>query len=336
MKEALYYKTTGDKSVQCFLCPHNCKIEEGTYGKCRVRKNMDGKLFSENHQQVCSVGFDPIEKKPFYHYYPGKIIFSIGSIGCNLNCRFCQNWGISQSSCDEFGHLDSLSAERVIDLALTRHENTGIAFTYNEPTIWFEYMLEIAKRSRHELNMKNVMVSNGYINPKPLEELFPLIDAFSIDLKAFTESFYQNITGTSLKPVLQTLKRIKAAGKHLEITNLLITNQNDNRDSFTQMCDWIAKELGPETVLHISRYFPAYKLDEPRTPEETLLKFYEIAREKLNYVYLGNLRSNYGQDTYCPECKTKAIVRRGYSTNLTGLKSNGRCSNCDYQIIQYR
>ncbi|HRX97265.1 MAG TPA: AmmeMemoRadiSam system radical SAM enzyme [Bacteroidales bacterium] len=335
MKEARYYNTTGDNTVQCYLCPHNCIIKPENRGQCRVRKNINGILYSENYEQVCSIGFDPIEKKPFYHYFPGKIIFSVGSIGCNLHCKFCQNWGISQSNCEEFEQLHSASPDQVINLALSRHENIGIAFTYNEPAVWYEYMMDIARLSEQELGLRNVMVSNGYINQEPLEDLFPYIDAFSIDLKAFTDVFYHEVTGTRLQPVLDTLKRIRAAGKHLEITNLLITNRNDDPDRFKEMVGWIESELGRDTVLHISRYFPAYKLDEPKTPEETLYKFYEIASSKLNYVYLGNLRSNHGQDTYCPECKTKVIKRSGYNTEIVGLKKNGHCSLCDHKIIQY-
>ena len=179
MKEARYYNTTGDNTVQCYLCPHNCIIKPENRGQCRVRKNINGILYSENYEQVCSIGFDPIEKKPFYHYFPGKIIFSVGSIGCNLHCKFCQNWGISQSNCEEFEQLHSASPDQVINLALSRHENIGIAFTYNEPAVWYEYMMDIARLSEQELGLRNVMVSNGYINQEALEELFPYIDAFS-------------------------------------------------------------------------------------------------------------------------------------------------------------
>jgi len=210
--------------------------------------------------------------------------------------------------------------------------NIGIAYTYNEPTVWFELMLEMSILANGK-GLKNVMVTNGFINPDPLAQLIEYMDAFSVDLKAFTDDFYKDITSSRLNPVLDSLKIIKESGKHLEITNLVIPNQNDDEGKFKEMVSWIAKELGPETVLHISRYYPTYKLNEPATSETKLKQLYKIARSKLQYVYIGNLRTIEGQNTVCPDCKTTVINRNGYSTKLTQLDKRGRCSQCNGGII---
>ena len=331
MKEASFYERLNG-NVKCLLCPHECIINDGKRGSCRVRKNIDGKLVSENYRQICSYNFDPIEKKPLYHFFPGKTIFSIGSIGCNLHCSFCQNWEISQSGIDEHPYLRSSSPGDIIRLAAGRPENFGIAFTYNEPTVWYEYMLDIAELAKQQ-KLKTVMVTNGFINPDPLERLLPYMDAFSVDLKAFTEQFYKRYTLSKLAPVLETIKLLKKHNKHFEITNLVITDTNDNERDFTEMVNWIVNETGEDTVLHISRYFPMYKMTKEATSEEKLMKLYGIAKEKLNYVYLGNVRSGEGQDTYCKNCNRKVITRSGYYTQLTGLDNTGNCMNCKQPIL---
>jgi len=332
MKEARFYQSEKGK-VKCTLCPHYCILNDGKTGSCKVRKNMGGKLISENYEQLCSMHSDPVEKKPLYHFYPGRNILSVGSVGCNLHCKFCQNWEISQSGADYSIPLKTFPANNIVEKALLEKDNIGIAYTYNEPTVWYEYMLEIAILA-HEQGLKNVMVTNGFINPEPLRELMPFIDAFSIDLKAFTNDFYKELTSAKLEPVLNSIKQIKAAGKHLEITNLVITNRNDHNDEFKEMVDWIADEIGKDAVLHISKYFPTYKMSEIATPDKTLLEFYKIASNKLDYVYLGNMRSNKGQNTYCPNCHSLVIERSGYFTDTNGLKANGKCMNCNKSIIK--
>lgn len=331
MSEALYYTKLEDL-VECDLCPHSCRIKPGQSGICRVRTNKAGTLVSENYGKVCSIHSDPIEKKPLYHFFPERNILSLGSYGCNLQCKFCQNWEISQPHVNDHLHLQPFNLQKILNLLDDGSGNIGIAYTYNEPIVWIEFMLDIARevKARH---LKNVMVTNGFISPKPLKELIELIDAFSVDLKAFTEKFYQSLTASSMKPVLDTLRTIKESGKHLEITNLIIPNQNDDPESFTAMINWIATELGPDTVLHISRYYPTYKLHEPPTPESTLQAFYKIARSKLHYVYLGNIRTPTGQNTFCPACNTLLISRSGYMTEVVGLDHNGNCLNCHAEVF---
>jgi len=331
MKEALFC-TVDEGVVHCNLCPHSCKINEGKRGICRVRKNVDGKLIAETYGQLCSINFDPIEKKPLYHYFPGSIILSVGSIGCNMHCKFCQNWEISQTNCNDFKFLRDATPEEIIRIATQKAENTGIAYTYNEPGIWFEYMMDIAALNS-AAGLKNVMVTNGFISPEPLAYSFQSIDAYSVDLKAFTDEFYKTLTSSRLQPVLDALKMIRKAGKHLEITNLLITNQNDDPDEFSKMIQWISNELGRETILHISRYYPTYKLDEPATSEKILLQFYEIASGALDYVYLGNIRNQKGQHTLCPNCKSILIRRTGYQTLVEGLDRSGKCEFCGNPIL---
>ena len=328
--EARYYTAEEDHAVRCNLCPHNCLLKEGQAGLCRVRKNHDGILLSENYGKVCSLHLDPIEKKPLYHYYPGRNILSVGSVGCNLHCRFCQNWEISQSSVKDYPYLKEYTPEKIVGLAASEEENIGIAYTYNEPTVWFEFMKDIAEKVNSE-GLKNVMVTNGFINPEPLKELITVMHAFSVDLKAFTEAFYKQLTSSSLAPVLESLKTIRASGRHLEITNLLIPGENDDEKDFRSMMAWIRDELGPDTVLHISRFFPTYKLDHNATPESLLHRFYTIAREYLHYVYLGNVSSGKGRDTTCPKCGHLLISRSGYRTKITGLDEMARCDKCREQ-----
>jgi pyruvate formate lyase activating enzyme len=288
MRTALYFEKLEESKVECLLCPHNCVLKEGKAGICRVRRNVSGELVSENYGKLSALHIDPIEKKPLYHFYPGSKIFSVGSVGCNLKCNFCQNCDISQTGVSDFPWLKDFSAEELVNKAAGISENIGIAFTYNEPTVFFEFMLDSAKLSRQK-GLKNVVVSNGFINEIPLNELLPWIDAINIDLKAFTDDFYKKQTHSQLEPVKQALKIIRKSGKHLELTNLVIPGLNDDEIIFKSMVDWIAQELGKDTILHISRYFPRYKSQIPLTSESTLKSLFKIAKEKLRYVYLGNV-----------------------------------------------
>ncbi len=331
MTEAQYYKSK-NRIVTCNLCPHKCKINPGKSGVCNVRTNHDGMLISDAHQKVSSLNLDPIEKKPLYHFFPGQKIFSIGSVGCNLKCKFCQNWEISQEFNTDFPYLKEYTSREIVDIAKSHKNNIGIAFTYNEPTVWYEYMISIAKRSKL-LDMKNVVVSNGYINKEPLNELLDYIDAFNIDLKAFTEDFYKKQTSSSLKPVLKTIKRIAKSNSHLEITNLIIPDLNDDINKFEEMVKWISNEAGENTALHISRYFPMYKMGREATPILKLLELFEIAKEYLNFVYIGNTSINDGNNTHCFACNNVVINRMGYHTLLSGISNEGDCIYCGTNII---
>ena len=274
--------------VQCTLCPHNCVIQEGRAGFCGVRVNKNGKVENIISEIISGYAIDPIEKKPLYHFLPGKNILSIGGFGCNLKCNFCQNWQISQNvNIDNITGITKTPEEIVID-AINTPDNIGLAFTYNEPAIWFEFMHQTALLAKSK-GLKNVIVSNGFINPEPLEALIGVIDAFNIDLKGFSENFYHEMTRGKLSSVLSSIKIINNYNRHLEITFLVIPRKNDNIDLFAEMVDWMHNELNENIVLHISRYFPRYKQTLPPTSENTLIEMYNIAKEKLNYVYLGNI-----------------------------------------------
>ncbi len=334
MKTARYCDELQRYQLQCRLCPHNCVIGDEKTGICKVRKNVKGELYLDTWGIFSSMGFDPIEKKPLYHFYPGKIIFSIGSYGCNLRCKFCQNWEISQEFNSRFDHRKKYTPESLVEMAQEKYANVGIAFTYNEPIVWFEYMVDIAEKSKSK-GLKNVMVTNGFINHEPLHELLEYIDAFNVDLKAFTEDFYKTLTRSILAPVKETLKSIRKSGKHLEITNLVVTGQNDQKKDFQEMVKWIAGELGTETVFHISRYFPTYKMSVPPTPVNVLDDLYNLAKEHLSYVYVGNLATSNGQNTYCAACGSKVIDRSRYDTWVSGLDDKGFCKNCGNKVLAF-
>jgi len=326
MKTATFYINKPGE-IKCQLCPQACLVKEGETGVCKVRKNIEGELYSENYGKITSMNFDPIEKKPLYHFYPGSIIFSIGTAGCNLNCDFCQNAEISQSGMADFPFLKNYTPEDTVKLALQNKSNIGLAYTYNEPSIWYEFVLDTCQIAKENM-LLNVLVTNGYINKNPLKELLPLMDAFNVDLKAFTEDFYRKYTSSSLIPVLNAIKQIHESGKHLEITNLIIPGLNDDPVIFEQMVKWIAGETGKETPLHLSRYFPMNRMKITPTPEKTMLSLFEIAQKYLSFVYLGNITTPKGKNTFCPGCGHETIRRNGYFTEIRGLDKDGCCLNC--------
>ncbi len=329
--EALYYSKVKGK-IKCSLCPHNCLIKEGTSGICKVRENEEGTLYARSYGNLSALNFDPIEKKPLYHFYPGSQILSLGSVGCNMRCKCCQNWQISQANMDDFPYENHYTVSKIVDIARSRSRNIGVAYTYNEPTVWYEYVLNVSKEI-HDAGMKNVMVSNGFINEEPLVELFKYMDAFNIDLKAFNNRFYKDVTGAGLEPVKHALKVIAGHKKHLEITNLVIPTQNDQEEEFRDMVSWISGELGKNTVLHLSRYYPMYKMNIPSTDADTLSKLYQIAKKKLNYVYVGNISLKDFQNTRCHKCRSVLIKRNGYQIETTGINQEGECMNCGNRVI---
>ena len=282
-KEALFYEVLPEGKAHCFLCPHSCRIDEGKVGLCRVRKNIKGKLYSLIYSRITSVALDPIEKKPLYHFHPGKYILSVGTKGCNLACPFCQNWTISQ---DDLTPTDNIAPEALVEKS-KQSDSFGIAYTYNEPFIWYEFILDTAKLVRKE-GLKNVLVTNGFVNPEPLEKILPFIDAMNIDLKSIDDNFYRKTCRGKLNPVLETIKRAHKSC-HIELTNLIIPTLNDSEDSLKGLVDWVYDNLGSEVPLHFSRYFPCFKLEIPATDIDTLKKAEKIAKKKLKYVYLGNV-----------------------------------------------
>lgn len=329
---ARWFETESNDTVKCLLCPHFCKIRPGNSGICGVRINDNGTLIAASFGKVSALHLDPVEKKPLYHFFPGSKILSAGSVGCNLDCSYCQNHDISQADIGTYKIAQTLTPDQMVGEALLNPDNIGIAYTYNEPVVWFEYMLETAQAA-HKAGLKNVMVTNGFINEGPLSELLPFIDAFSVDLKGFSESFYLKVTGSALAPVLNCLKQIRRAGKHLEIVNLVIPRLNDNETEFEAMIHWIADELGEHTILHLSRYFPRYRLGIEPTSLYTLDKLAEVARQKLKFVYIGNVQSEYSE-THCPECTNLLITRQAYSVSFPGLGKDGKCKSCDHYFCE--
>jgi pyruvate formate lyase activating enzyme len=321
LKEALYYETEGGV-VRCLLCPKHCSIAEGKTGFCRVRRHEAGHLYATTYGRVTSVNLDPIEKKPLFHFYPGSSILSLGTVGCNLSCLFCQNWEISQQEVP----TQALSPEQAVDLARRYRGNIGIAFTYNEPLIWYEYVLDTAIRAR-EHDLKVVLVTNGMIEEPPLRELLPRVDALNVDVKAMTQPFYGELCRGDAAAVRRTVEICHAEGKHVELTNLVIPNWNDTDDDFRQLVNWAA-DLSVDLPLHFSRYHPAYRLTEPATPMETLLRARGIGQERLHYVYVGNVSVPGGEDTICPGCGRVAIARRGFMVVDDNLVDS-RCRSCD-------
>lgn len=323
MKEARFYETLQDNKVHCHLCPHECVIADGRRGICRVRENTDGILYSTIYEQVSSHSVDPIEKKPLYHFYPGSSAFSIGTIGCNLSCEFCQNWEISQKQVPTY----VMTSEKVVELA-ARYHCKSIAYTYNEPSIWYEFVYDTAEQARKE-GIFNVLVTNGYIKEEPLRELLPLVDALNVDVKAFTEQFYKKLCHGQLSPVLKAAEIAKEYS-WVEITTLLIPGKNDSNEEIGELVDWVA-DLGVETPLHFSRYFPHYHLHVSPTPVETLERARSLALKKLRYVYIGNVWGHEADHTYCYNCKTPVVVRRGFSASPVGLDDTV-CKTCGAPI----
>ena len=330
--EAKFYEKADNKNVVCTLCPHDCLIADGKLGFCRARENEDGILNTLNYGKVSAIGVEPIEKAPLFHYYPGQEILSIGTIGCSMKCSYCRTHQIAHYKGIFLTSLHVYTSNEIIDLVLAKTGNIGIAYTYNEPMIWYEFVQETARLAKSK-GLKNVMVSNGYIKSEPLAELLPFIDAFNIDLKAFSEEAHQTLTRTSLEPVKQCLKAIKSSGKHLELSFLLIPKKNDDENQFRDMLDWIRFNLGRDTVLHLPRYFPNYKETAPATSPEVLSHFYDIAKQYLNYVYTSNVPSAEHNSTFCKDCNSLMVERNGVQVNIKDITEEGTCKKCGTDIF---
>ena len=319
-----------DGRVHCFLCPRHCHIGEGQGGFCFIRVNRGGKLYSLGYASPAALQIDPVEKKPLNHFLPGTNVFSMGTAGCNMGCSFCQNWDISKSKQDQV-HSTHLPPQDVPLLAM-QYGCPSIAFTYNEPTIWGEYVVDICRAARQH-GLKTVMVTNGYITREAFHDIYDHVDAANVDLKAFTEEFYGRTTLTHLKPVLETLQWLKnETNVWFEITNLMIPTLNDNPLETRKLADWIVEHLGPDVPLHFTAFHPDFKLrDKPGTSPETLHRAREIALGAgLHYVYEGNIQSGAG-DTKCPACGT-VLVRRSWHCVLANRLREGACPACGHAI----
>ncbi|MCD6423565.1 MAG: AmmeMemoRadiSam system radical SAM enzyme [Elusimicrobia bacterium] len=323
MKQAQFFRVFDKEKriVDCTLCPRKCRIPDGALGRCHIRKNISGILYSTTYGRFTSVAFDPIEKKPLYHYYPSKEILSVGTAGCNFECPWCQNFEISQASVDEVPTRE-ISPLELKSLA-KRYNSFGIAYTYNEPLVNYEFVFDCAKEF-YEAGLKNVLVTNFCINEEPFAKLLPYIDAANVDIKFFRNEPYKKICGGDLGAVMRNVEIFFKKGKHIELTFCVIPKENDDENDFKEFVDWIWS-LSDRIPLHISRYFPAYKFHRQPTPLKTLYRLRDIAIKKLKFVYLGNVFEE--SNTYCPNCKALLIKRKGYFVEITGL-DGASCKYC--------
>jgi pyruvate formate lyase activating enzyme len=328
---ARWWETLADGRIHCYLCPRHCHIGEGQHGFCYIRENVGGELVQLGYGRPAALNIDPIEKKPLFHFYPGSTIFSLGTAGCNLGCQFCQNFDISKARSVQAssGHM---SPEQIVELAVA-HGAPSIAFTYNEPTIWAEFVIDIA-RAAHEAGLRTVMVSNGYITREACLEVYEHIDAANIDAKGFTENFYSKITLSHLAPVLDTVRWLRReTSVWFELTNLMIPGLNDASEETRALCEWMLGELGDDVPLHFTAFHPDFKmLDREPTPPETIHRAREQALSMgLKYVYEGNILTRDGGNTRCPKCG-KTLIRRSWHRIEEIAIVGGRCRYCNTEI----
>lgn len=316
--------------VRCALCPHRCVLAEGERGLCRVRENRGGKLYTLVYGNPCALHVDPIEKKPFYHFLPGTVALSLATAGCNLRCQYCQNHTISQHPPEQTQNYDAAPA--AIVEASVRQGTQTIAYTYSEPMVFYEYMLDTARLARRA-GLRNAVISAGYVNPDPLRELCQTVDAIKIDLKGNNQDFYRAVCGGTLEPVLDTIRIVREMGVWLEIVNLVVPTLNDDIDELRALAEWVLETLGPDVPLHFSRFQPNYQLTNlPPTPIETLEGARHLALETgLNYVYLGNVPGHEGNHTYCPACGQMIVQRSGMSTEIVQIVKS-QCGFCGAPI----
>jgi pyruvate formate lyase activating enzyme len=328
LHRALYWHASGN-DIQCDLCPHACRLANRQTGICRNRKNSNGELVALGYGLPCAINVDPIEKKPLYHFLPGSRAYSFGIAGCNLRCKNCQNYTISQIGPQESG-ATYRSPQQIIDEARSAGA-VSIAYTYSEPSVWFEYMLDVAKLARKN-GLKNVMVTSGYINPKPFEEVAQYLDGAHIDCKGFDDSMYRKLNAGKLEPVLDTILLAKKKGVWVEMINLIVPEWSDDYATIRKMAVWIRENAGIDVPLHFSRFFPLYQLAQLYpTPTNVLVKAREIAREeKLRYVYIGNV-PEINSDTRCVQCNSLLVKRNGYKVTITGMKGS-TCSKCGARV----
>ena len=330
LREAEFYVKHEAREIECVLCPRKCLVGDKERGYCGVRENIGGEYYTLVYNNICSANVDPIEKKPFFHFLPGTYAFSIATAGCNLNCKFCQNWQISQFRPEQIKNF-KMTPEDIASTA-SQYNCRSIAYTYSEPIIFYEYMKDCAIEG-NKSDIASVMITAAYIEKEPLEKLLPHLAAVKIDLKSFREKYYDEICSGKLKPVLDSLVVIKESGKWMEIVYLMVPTLNDDPAEINDLCDWIIKELGPDVPVHFTRFHPQYLLkDLPPTPIESLETAYKIARDKgINYPYVGNVYGHYGEDTYCAGCGEAIIKRSGFRIDRNEIE-NGACKKCGRAI----
>jgi len=331
-KTALFWKKKKNNIVLCRLCPHKCLLNPNQSGICNVRKNLNGQLYSLVYGKIIAAHIDPIEKKPFYHFLPNQLTLSIACAGCNLSCNYCQNWEIAHPDKPESLSFIKTPAKEIVKQALDAKVKI-IAFTYTEPTVWYEYMYDVAKLAKKN-GLKNVIVSNGYISQKPLDQLLPLIDGVKIDLKSFNKKTYLKLCKAKLAPVLATLKTIKKTKTWLEIVSLIVPGWTDSKTEIKKMANWIIKNLGDQAPLHLLGFYPAYKmLNVSPTDKNTLIKIRKICLDAgLKYVYTGNINYPEGNNTYCPKNGKLLIQRQGFSVIKNLVGKTGKAKGCSVKI----
>lgn len=328
--EARYYEKLEHNEIRCLLCPKECRVGERERGYCGVRENRDGSYYTLVYGHPCAIHTDPIEKKPFFHVIPGTEALSLSTVGCNMECKFCQNWQISQSRPEQVD-TSYTTPRKIVDLAVN-YRAPSIAYTYGEPVVFIEYMQDIARLAA-EKDIRNVVITSGYIKKDPLLDLCRMVDAIKVDLKGYEESYYRDVCSSELRPVLDAISLIKEQGVWLEIVYLMVPTLNDKPDKIRQMARWLIANAGADVPIHFSRFFPQYRLTNlSPTPVSSLETAYEICREEgLNYVYVGNVPGHKTESTVCPKCGKVVISRRGYTIERVDV-SGGKCRFCGYAI----
>ncbi len=329
-KKALHWVKLKDKKVRCTLCPHYCILSQNERGKCRTRENINGTLYSLSYNHPVSINIDPIEKKPFFHFLPGSLSFSIATVGCPLRCKYCQNWEISQSAPEDLNSYFFTPFE-IVSLS-KKYKTPTIAFTYSEPVAFYEYMLDISKMAKAR-GIKPIAITSGFFSPKSLVQILQYLSAVKVDLKSFSNSFYEKIVGGKLKPVLRSIEIIKKSEVWLEIVYLVIPTLNDSPKEIKALSKWLLKNIGDSVPIHFSRFYPQYKMKNlPPTPVKTLETAYSIAKEEgLKFVYIGNVFGHKYESTYCPNCGKTLIKRVGYKITQNNI-IDGKCRFCKTKI----
>ncbi len=330
IKEGVLFEPLTDRKARCHVCSHRCTIKEGKIGICGTRKNIGGKIYTLIYNTVSSEAVDPIEKKPLYHFLPGTLSYSLGTIGCNFRCMHCQNWNISQVALEE-AYTREITPQEAVDRALEAGCRS-ISWTYNEPAIWHEYTYDSAVLAK-KVGLKTIYVTNGYITPEALRRIAPYLDAFRVDIKSFSDDFYKKICGARLAPVLESTRLAKELGMHVETITLIIPTKNDSKEEITQIAGWVRDNLGVDTPMHFTAFHPMYKMsDINATPAGTLEMAHDIAKEEgMRFVYTGNVPGHRYENTYCPKCNALLIDRMGFRVDAIMIK-DGKCPECGEKI----